>query len=213
MKIIKNNKIFIHKNIAPLVNPNVPTQKKSRKSYLIKRIIVTNGLSLIIVVLTYLWMVFLLSSVSSFWDLFRGKDIYVDEDKTPPIPPFLKTIPEATQSSSIDIVGQSESGVKVELFVDGSKVAETVSDSNGGFVFAAIPVGVFKQEIFAKAIDDTGNDSNMSNIYAIQQDTTAPEVEITSAKSSSIGTSSTGHTLEIAGKLNQVQRLCTRQLQ
>ena len=189
-----------HKNVAPFVNPTMPTKKRSRRPYLIKRILITNALSLLVVILTYLWMVFFLSSVGSFWDLFRGKDIYVNEDKLPPIPPFLSSIPEATQSSSIDITGRSESGVKVELYIDGSRISETVSDSNGSFVFSSVPVGVFRQEIYTKAVDESGNESNQSNTYAIQQDTTPPEVEITSPDKKEISHRATEHTYRIAGK-------------
>lgn len=183
-----------------MVNPTLPKKKSSRKAYLVKRIIVTNLLSLAVVILTYLWMVFFLSNVGSFWDLFRGKEVSVNQDVVPPIAPFLSEVPEATQSSSIDITGRSEPGVKVELYVDSGKVDESISDSNGSFVFSNIPVGVFRQELYVKAVDESGNVSNQSNTYSIQQDTTAPEVEITSPEQKESLYRSTEHTYKIAGK-------------
>lgn len=202
MKVLKNNTTFnkFHKNFAPIVNPKLPAKKSSRKGYLIKRIIVTNVLSLVVIALTYFWMIFLLSNVSSFWDIFRGKDIYVNQDNLPPIAPFLSNVPEATQSSSVNLTGQSEPGVKVELYVDGTRISETVSDASGIFTFANVPVGMFKQELYAKAVDESGNESSQSNTYTIQQDTTVPEFEITNPDEEEVTYRSTEHAYRIEGK-------------
>lgn len=183
-----------------MINPTLPAKKSSRRAYLIRRILITNAMSLLVVVLTYLWMVFFLSSVGSFWDLFRGKEVDMNADKIPPIAPFLSNVPEATQSSSLNVTGQSEPGVKIELYVDGSKIGEAISDSNGYFLFDNIPVGVFRQELYAKAVDEAGNVSNPSNTYATQQDTTPPEVEITNPDSKETSYSATEHAYRIAGK-------------
>lgn len=199
-KVIKNNNLNkFSKKINPLMQPKLPRKKSSRKSYLLRRIIITNALSLLVIALTYLWMIFFLSSVSSFWDIFRGKDVYVDEDNIPPIAPFVATIPEATQSSSIDITGKAEPGVKVELYVDGSKIEETISSADGTFAFTGIPVGAFSQDIYTKAVDNAGNVSNQSSTYSIKQDEEPPEVEITNPDSSETIYKSTEHVYRITG--------------
>ena len=187
-------------NVNAVVTPSMPTKKSSRKAYLVRRIIFTNLLSIAVIICTYLWMVFFLSSVSSFWDLFRGKEVSVNQDTIPPTAPFLNDVPEATQSSTLNVQGLAEPGVKVELYVDGSKISDSISDSNGVFLFDNIPVGVFKQEIYAKAVDEAGNISNESNHYSIQQDTTAPEVEITSPDKKELSHRATEHAYRIVGK-------------
>lgn len=69
--------------------------------YLIKRILITNLMSLVLLGLTYIWIVYLLSNAASFWDIFRGKDVYVDKDTVPPIAPYLNPVPEATKDDFI----------------------------------------------------------------------------------------------------------------
>ncbi|MDQ5981425.1 MAG: hypothetical protein QG570_172 [Patescibacteria group bacterium] len=158
-------------------------KKKDVKKYLIKRIILLNLGSLGIVVFTYLWMVFFLASVNSFWDLFRNKDIYEVKDTVAPVSPYLEPIPEAIKEDKTTIYGKSEPGIKIVMYIDNSQQSETITDNEGGFSFSDIPIGYAISNIKVIAEDNSGNKSTDSKSYSIVRDITAPEIEILSPKS------------------------------
>jgi len=172
----------------------------NRKRYLIKRIIITNLISLLIVAFVYVWVVYILSHANSFWDLIRGKEVYEQADTIPPVKPFLNPISKAIQESSIDVTGIAEPGVKITLFIDQSETESTTADGDGNFSFPNIPVGTFSTNIYVKAIDETGNTSEPSSTYTVIQDTTPPEYEITLPSKKESVYKSTGQNFTIKGK-------------
>ncbi|PIR42326.1 hypothetical protein CO058_01140 [candidate division WWE3 bacterium CG_4_9_14_0_2_um_filter_35_11] len=191
MKILKiKNR---HKVIKTATSNSSPNQK------LIKRMLLTNGISLLIVVGMYFWMVFFISNVGSFWDLFRKKEIFISTDTIAPAPPFLVEIPKATQNDSVDISGKAESGVKVTLYTEGSKSSETTSDSEGTFSFTGVRVGIFPTTIYTTATDESDNESKKSQAYSIVKDATVPELEVITPKNGE-EIKSTGHTYKVTGK-------------
>lgn len=159
----------------------------------------TNLFSIIIVVATYFWMIYFLSNVNSFWDVFRGKEVQVRTDNVAPLAPFLDTIPEATNKDIIDINGRSEPGVKVLLFIDGTQTQDTIADADGNFSFFSIPVGLFPVQIYATAEDESANQSSKSTVYSISKDTEEPEIEIITPKPDEVF-KSTGHSYQVTGK-------------
>lgn len=196
MRIIKN------RNFKPkeVVQHKTKTYSKSTPNHkLLKRILITNGLSALIVVGMYFWMVFFISNVGSFWDLFRNKEVYMQTDTIAPPPPFLVEIPKATKNDTIDVSGKAESGIKVTLYTEGSKNSETTSDSEGAFSFTGIRVGIFPTTIYTTAIDDSGNESKKSQSYTVVKDDTPPELEVTNPKDGE-EIRSTGHTYKVTGK-------------
>lgn len=200
MKILKNKKLNIQKKLSENTSKTEkPVAKSTPNKRLIKRIIITNGLSLLIIVGMYFWMVFFISNVGSFWDLFRAKEVYVEKDTIAPAPPFLVEIPKATQNDTVDINGKAESGVKVVLYTEGSKNSETTSDSEGSFSFTGIRVGIFPTTIYTTAIDEAGNESKRSQSYTTVKDDTPPELEVSSPKDGE-EIKSTGHTYKVVGK-------------
>jgi hypothetical protein len=182
------------------LSKNLLTTRTKTTSYLLKRILVTNLLSLVILTITYLWIVYLLSNVNSFWDIFRGKDVYVEKDTVPPTKPYLNSVPEATKEDRIDISGRSEAGVKVILRIDGQKAQETISDTEGKFNFTGIAVGFASQVLYVEATDDAGNVSNPSQTFTIVKDIEEPEVEILTPKEDGETVKSTGRTYRVTGK-------------
>lgn len=182
MQILNNNKL---KTKSKSFNSSLSTakgaktnRKKSVIGALLKRVVITNTLSLIIVALTYFWMVYFLSNVSSFWDLFRDKEIYVREDTVAPMSPFLNAIPRATQEESIDITGRAIPGARVVLYVDDATSDQTTTDSEGVFAFPSVPITIFQQKIYVKAVDENGVESRPSTEYSVIRDTEPPELEI-----------------------------------
>ncbi len=173
---------------------------KAHKRYLLKRIIIMNGISVLILLLTYAWMIFFLANVNSIWDLFRSDTYQSNTEKVAPTPPYLSPISEATKESTIDITGQTEAGQKVVLYVDNSKVDETIADATGNFSFTGIQTGIFPRKIFVRAISDSGVESENSTEYTVVRDTEAPILEITNPKEKELDYSATGHSFEITGK-------------
>jgi len=171
-----------------------------RRKYLIKRIIVTNTLTLFIIGIVYVWIVYILSHANSFWDLIRGKEVYEVTDVIPPTKPFLNPVPKAIQESFIDITGVAEPGVKIELFIDQEKSKEVTADNDGKFSFTHIPVGTFATNVYVKAVDESGNESERSTAYTVIQDVTPPEYEITSPEKKESNYESTGQNYTIKGK-------------
>ncbi len=172
---------------------------RSKSVYLVRRILITNFLTLVILGLTYLWVIYLLSNANSFWDIFRGKQAYVDTDTIPPVTPYLNPIPEATKDDLISISGQSEEGVKVMLFINGSKSQETIADGDGHFDFTGIATSELAQNLYIIAIDESGNESKPSTSYEFVKDITPPEFEITNPKANEVFRS-TGRTYTVVGK-------------
>jgi hypothetical protein len=154
-----------------------------RKKYLIKRIVLTNSITLIIVVFTYFFLIFSLSNLDFFWSIFRKKDLYSEADTIPPTAPYLQQIPEATQNSTIDVTGGTEESAKVLLFIDDIKTQEAVADNNGVFTFSGVEIASGPQKIFVKSEDQNGNQSAPSATYTTQRDNEPPEFEILSPKS------------------------------
>lgn len=178
-----------------------PTQGiQTRKQYLLKRIFISNLLILAVIAVTYLWMIFFLANVGSFWDLFRDKEVVIKKPIVTPVAPYLTPIPEATQEDKIDVTGQSVAGMKIDLFIDGAKFGEIISDSQGSFAFTEAPVGIFQEEIYATASDQDGNTSSKSITYKIVKDTEPPEIKITKPEGGSETYKSTGHAYTITGE-------------
>ncbi len=189
----------VKSNKKPASNGNYPA-KGSKSVYLFKRILITNFFTLLILAFTYLWIVYLLSNASSFWDIFRGKQAsYSDKDTVAPITPYLNPISEATKDDQINITGQSETGVKITLYVNGAKSQETVADGEGQFSFANIPVTEVDQDFYVIAIDEAGNQSKPSAPYKTRKDITPPEFSVNTPEKDGTTFKSTGRTYQVAG--------------
>lgn len=116
--------------------------------------------------------------------------------------PILNGIPEATNKKEITINGFTESGVTVELFVNGPKVDSQLSDSSGLFTFNNIKIRDGKNVISARAIDSAGNESERSQNYEIIFDDKAPKIEeITPSSGDTI--KNLDKRIPIEGKLNE----------
>ncbi len=144
-------------------------------------------------------MVLSLSHINSFWEIFKGKDSYVEKDTIPPVAPYLEAIPEATKEEKITVSGKAEVGNKVILYIDGSKFGEQVTDNEGTFVFADVPVSYSLTNVKAISIDAAGNESSVSKEYSIVRDTQEPEIEIITPKKGEVY-KATERTYTVSGK-------------
>lgn len=162
----------------PVANKPLRSRGQSREKYLIKRTVISLSLSTLIIVGTYFWMVFFISNVGSFWDLFRKKDLYEKQNLSILPAPYLSSIPESSNVDSIDIVGRSKPGVKIELYSDNSRIDETITDSDGNYYFTGVKIGLFPQTFYTRAIENDGSQSKNSISYTITYDNSPPEYKI-----------------------------------
>lgn len=104
-----------------------------------------------------------LIGISSFLTSLKStNEPITSSDTTPPFPPRLATLQEATNSSKIVISGTSEPSSTIELFADGISDGKTVADKNGAFEFSDIILADGTNTFRATATDQAGNISQMS---------------------------------------------------
>jgi len=116
---------------------------------------------------------------AAFLSDLRGSTQPVDKnDTTPPAPPRLGQLPEATNKTELEINGATEEGATVILSLNG-KEEEIVADADGKFAFS-YPLKDGENLISAKAKDRVGNESQESKVYSVTFDNQKPDLEISS---------------------------------
>ncbi|OGM15152.1 hypothetical protein A2V56_00395 [Candidatus Woesebacteria bacterium RBG_19FT_COMBO_42_9] len=110
-------------------------------------------------------------------DLRKTSTPVESADTTPPAPPRLDTLPEATNKLSINITGSTEPGATVILSLN-TKEEEILANSEGEFTFNFELLNG-ENSILAKARDDAGNESQKTQTVKIIFDDEAPSLEIT----------------------------------
>jgi hypothetical protein len=100
------------------------------------------------------------------------------EDTTPPAPPQMDELPEATNKSAMTISGTAESGATVVIYLNGEAL-ETIADNSGEFSYTS---GINKGEnvVYALVRDSAGNESQTTQEYFIVFDNEAPDLDISS---------------------------------
>lgn len=148
-------------------------------------------------------------------DLRKSTQPVDKNDTTPPAPPRLNQLPEATNKNEIEIDGLTEEGATVIISFNG-KSEEVVADSEGKFAFS-FPLNDGENLISAKARDQAGNESQEGKVYTIVFDNKSPKLEISTpsdgasffgAKQRQVtvqGTTETGVTLTINDRLVKVE--------
>lgn len=135
---------------------------------------------LLTIVALGLLLFFGLPSVAKFAgiliDLGRSNKPIEINDTTPPAPPRLDPLPEATNKVNLEITGQTEAGATVIIFFNGNQ-EEVVANADGIF---SMNFGLNKGEntVAAKAKDAAGNESQESEIVKIKYDGEEPTIEV-----------------------------------
>lgn len=101
------------------------------------------------------------------------------KDVTYIAPPILNPQPSATNSATIMVTGSVTTGKKVKLFINGKSDTTDVKH-DGSFSFQSIKLDKGKNEIKAKAVTDSGKESEYSSSITISYFDKAPSLEITS---------------------------------
>jgi hypothetical protein len=97
-------------------------------------------------------------------------------DTTPPPPPKLDSLPSFTNELSVEIEGSTEPGVTVLLFLNNKK-EELLSDSEGEFSYTFM-LNDGENKISAIAVDNSGNESQKTDVQKVTYDNDPPELEV-----------------------------------
>ena len=109
----------------------------------------------------------------------KKSDLPVEiNDNTPPAPPQINPLPEATNKNKLEIKGSAEEGATIRLFINNTE--ETViADKNGAFSFSTI-LNKGENTISLLAKDASENESTSTPDYLVIYDDKEPELEISS---------------------------------
>jgi len=155
---------------------------------------------------------FLVRIATFLGEIKSSGEIVETTDTTPPLPPKLQPLPEATNKNTITLKGFAEPGVTVKIFLNGEIVKEVLAEADGSFAAETINLSQGKNNIKAKAGDQAGNESKDSDIIIIDYDKDPPELEIISPENNAsfsgeekevkiVGKTEAGATLKINGHL------------
>lgn len=98
-------------------------------------------------------------------------------DTTPPFPPRLEPVSEATNSSEISVKGFSEPGSTLELFINGETYKKVLTPVDGSFeIDVTLKEG--ENRILAQATDNAKNISHPSETLFVTYQKKGPKLEI-----------------------------------
>ncbi len=157
----------------------------------------------VIFVLGVLMLFFFAPQVGSlfgFLSKYRNDPGYTPTPK--PMPPVFLNVPESVKEDTITLQGKALSGNTVKLYVNGPEKASTTAGSDDIFNFSEVKLNLGTNTIFAKALDDMGNESETSEFLIIKYDKDNPKIEITNLKDGDV-VKNLNKRVEIVGKVNE----------
>ena len=111
-------------------------------------------------------------------DIRKSGEPVEKHDTTPPILPRFDPLPESTNKNRIELIGRTEPGATVTLFLNNSD-EEILANNEGEFIYS-FNLNKGTNRISALATDLAGNESQKTSVYVIAFDNIPPEIEITS---------------------------------
>lgn len=161
------------------------TQYKRNKEEeeMLKKLYKTVGALVAVIAFLFITLNFFGPKVGSLFLLIsKNRNDNGPGDIIPPSAPIFSDTKNATKEEKITINGITEAGATVTLFVNGPEAQKTTADNDGFFTFVDIEISKGKNLIFAKAIDENGNESEKSETLEIVFDDKNPEVTIDTPK-------------------------------
>ncbi len=120
-----------------------------------------------------------LNLVAGFWQFFRGPEASIETKNEIVLAtkPKIESLPTATNKDKIEIKGSTLSGVNIELIVNGTSVAKTISLADGSFVLTEVNLkeGENKIEVIAFGGDNQASEPAKATVIF---DKTPPKLEI-----------------------------------
>jgi len=96
------------------------------------------------------------------------------------LPPELNPLPTATNSASITVSGEGQSGLTVILYINNMDTKKMTVEKDGTFKFENIPLGEGENAFSAKLMDDKNNLSTLSAIITVTSKKTKPTLDVSS---------------------------------
>jgi hypothetical protein len=119
-------------------------------------------------------------SLFGFLSIYRNQS--EPQTKVNLTPPTFFDVPTATNSNTLNIKGYAPSGATVVLFVNGPEKARTLVGGDGQFLFENVALIDGRNTFFAKTTDETGNESEKSEVKTVVVDNKKPEITIDQPK-------------------------------
>jgi hypothetical protein len=138
----------------------------------------------IVVTLTIgvLFVAFGIPSVARFADfivnLKQSSQPIEKNDTTPPIVPSVDPLPEYTNQVKLDIAGSAEPGSTIVIDFNKEDI-EVVTDKNGEFN-SSVELWDGVNTIRVKSMDNSGNESDSTELVRVTYDNESPSLEINS---------------------------------
>ena len=109
----------------------------------------------------------------------NGEEIVgVARDTLPPAPPLIDPLPEATNSTILEVVGEAEVSSELSLFLNGEIIKKIVVGESGAFRVSDINLSEGDNNIYAVAEDMAGNKSQESVRQTIVLDKEPPKLDV-----------------------------------
>lgn len=145
-----------------------------------RRAIVFGVITLAVLAGLFFYGISLSANIASFFSGLKPGNAATTQikDTTPPGPPYLNNLPEATNKQSLEITGTCEPNATVILILNGTNSTIT-ADSDGNFIFT-VNLTKGDNSILAKVKDQAGNISQSTNTFVVTFDNEAPKLDITS---------------------------------
>jgi len=150
-------------------------QTQHRKN--IRKIYIFGLLSILsIVIFIFVGIPALAKIAGLITNITQGDSITDTSDTTPPAPPRIDSLPEATNEFSIQINGSTESGVDVIILINNAK-KEILANNSGKFSLS-YELKNGENTISAYVVDAAGNESQKTNEFIVIFDNDPPELVI-----------------------------------
>lgn len=155
----------------------------------------------VVLALFYLFLTRVAPNVDVFWKAIRpGSSTPTEsQDRIPPAPPRLLTLPEATNQQSLNISGYAEPGAKAVLYLNESETSEVVVDKEGSFTFESVALADGENKIEIEVIDEAGNVCRQPATHAIIFDEEEPELTVEEPEDGKEFEGEDGETITVKG--------------
>lgn len=143
-----------------------------------QRLLLAVGGMLALVIFLFVFGLKILIGFSLLVDRIRGNSPQPQQREEIVLPPTLDPLPEATNSAKISITGRADTGRKIVLYID-EEEAETLDVESDGTFSLTKRLAEGDHAISAKAKNDKGTMSELSNVVTVSIKRTKPELTIT----------------------------------
>ena len=183
---------FVNHRSVVQIHPSAPLMKrkvsaefsyrsslKKEEAKVYRRITSLSFFFFIFLIIIIFFGIPFLNLVAGFWQFFRGPEASIETKNEIVLAtkPKIEFLPTATNKDKIEIKGSTLSGVNIELIVNGTFVAKTLSLADGLFIFTGVNLkeGENKIEVIAFGGDNKASEPAKATVIF---DKTAPKLEI-----------------------------------